>query len=162
MQDTHLSTWYLYLTPQQKNLIDTTTHFVKLAKREGNHPDYDYSFLVFSTAKVYEGFLKKFLYDLHLIDKQAYESRRFRIGRALNPDVIAKQRDDWWYYDDLVRLCGQDTAKQIWQAWLECRNHVFHYFPANNQKLTLKEAEARIKQLELAMQLALECLFGGN
>lgn len=158
MNNTHLSNWYLYLNSSQQNLIDTTQHFLKLAKAEGNHPEYCYSFLVFSVAKVYEGFLKKFLFDLHLTNKEAYESRRFRIGRALNPDVSFRQRDQWWFYDDVMRKCGEKSAKKIWQAWLECRNQIFHYFPAHNKKLSIKEAEAKIDQLIEAMKAALSCL----
>ncbi len=158
MHNTHLSNWYLYLNKSQQNLIDTTVHFLKLAKADGNNPKYGYSFLIFSVAKVYEGFLKKILFDLHLTNKEAYESRRFRIGRALNPDVSFRQRDQWWLYDDVVKKCGEKTARQIWQAWLECRNKVFHYFPAHNKELSIKEAEAKIDQLTEAMAAALNCM----
>ncbi|MGD9129324.1 MAG: hypothetical protein PVJ09_02460, partial [Candidatus Woesebacteria bacterium] len=110
MQNLRLKLWFLVLTPWQQNLVRTS---YRLLEREKKHPNnfVDYSFIVFSMAKAYEGFLKKVLFDLKLIDKKAYEGRRFRIGRALNPDMREKYRDKFWLYDDLAKQCGERNAR---------------------------------------------------
>ncbi len=158
MNNVNLTSWYLCLDESQKKLINTTQYFIKKANEIGDQPEHDYSLLVFGIAKVYEGFLKKFLLELKLISKEVYFSRRFRIGRALNPDIYPEQRDNWWLYDDVVRVCGKDIARELWQAWLECRNQVFHYFPKQDKSLSLKEAEQKVAQLTQAMQRACDCI----
>lgn len=112
----------------------------------------DYSFIVFPAAKAYEGFLKDLLFKLHLIDKPTYESRRFRIGRALNPDIHNGRRDEQWLYDDVTRQFGKDIARQLWETWLECRNHIFHYFPHQENQLTLIQAKHRLDIILAAIE----------
>lgn len=158
MYDMNLTRWYLCLDDPQKRLIDTTQYFIKKTNEIGEQENLDYSFLIFGVAKAYEGFLKKFLLELNLISKEVYFSRRFRIGRALNPDVYPDQRDNWWLYDDVVRKCGNDIARELWQAWLECRNQVFHYFPKHDKTLSFKAAQAKVEQLAKAMQRACDCV----
>lgn len=117
----------------------------------------DYSFVVFPMAKAYEGFLKDYLLDLELINKTAYQSRRFRIGRVLNPDIREKHQDELWVYDDVVAICGKDIARQIWEAWLTCRNRVFHYFPGEDERLTLGQSGRYLEQVFEVMQAAVTC-----
>lgn len=107
----------------------------------------DYSFIVFPMAKAYEGFLKKFLLESKLINQQMFNSRRFRIGRALNPDVRKDQRDEWWLYDDVSQFLGPGLSRQMWNAWLTCRNRVFHYFPGIDERLTLKQSGQYLEQI---------------
>jgi hypothetical protein len=118
----------------------------------------DYSFIVFPIAKAYEGFLKRLLYEWGLVDVHEYEGKKFRIGRALNPDVRLDQRDEYWLFDDLAKKCGQEMARQLWEVWLSCRNQVFHFFPQNPNFVTLKTAGTCLKKIDQAMEMALRCL----
>ncbi|MBU1033435.1 hypothetical protein KKI22_00600 [Patescibacteria group bacterium] len=143
--------WYQYLDECQKELV--VVSFSLLNKQEVLADLKDYSFIVFSMSKAYEGFLKKVFFDLYLINKETYEGRRFRIGRALNPDIRANQRDEDWLYDDVANKFGKETARQLWDTWLVCRNRVFHYFSDCTQFLSFAEAAERVKMMEEAMQL---------
>jgi len=149
--------WYRYLDARQQALVMTSAQL--LTQAQGFDPPLpDYSYLVFPVSKAYEGFLKKFLLDLNLISKRAYVDRHFRIGRSLNPDVRKNQRDEYWLYDDVERQCGQETARLLWNAWLECRNQIFHYFPDKPRLLDLAAAISRLELLENAMEAAVDCL----
>ena len=117
----------------------------------------DYAHVVLPIAKGYEGFLKHYLKSLGLVNENIVMSRRFRIGRALNPDVSYNQRDEWWLYDDLERLCSKETAKEIWESWLICRNQIVHYYPGQFKPLTLANAGEHVARLSHAMQIALAC-----
>lgn len=123
----------------------TKTHFV------------DYSYIVFPMAKAYEGFLKRYLLDLGLISTEVYRSKRFRIGRALNPDVRMTQRDEFWLYDEVADVCGPIIAREIWDAWLTCRNRVFHYFPDRESGLSLEQAGHYLRIIFEIMQKAISC-----
>lgn len=156
--------WILTLEKGQRELIELS---VWLYERESesiksNSKLVDYSFILFPISKAYEGFLKKYLFELSVIDKKQYESKRFRIGRALNPDINGNFRDEHWLYDDLAKKCGDDVAREIWQTWLECRNRIFHYFPSQKSTLDLNETRARMQQVISAMQLAFTCKISPN
>jgi hypothetical protein len=148
--------WYEYLEPKQRRLVELSLELFE-REHELNSRLADYSFIVFPMAKAYEGFLKLYFYDLMLIDRKTFESRRFRIGRALNPDVSPKHHDRYWLFDDLTRLCGQEVARQLWDTWLQCRNQVFHFFPTIDSFLSLKEAGQYLTDLADAMHAAVEC-----
>jgi hypothetical protein len=148
--------WYHYLTDWQVQLVEVTDQLVE--QYSFNQEELvDYSFLIFPMAKAYEGFLKKFFLDLRLIDRETYEGRRFRIGRALNPDVSINQRDRHWLYSSIEEVCSPETAAQLWKGWLQCRNKVFHFFPKDKGLLTYEQAVKKIEQLNLAMSTAVEC-----
>jgi hypothetical protein len=148
--------WYVILTSWQKELVRTTFELVAREERMQSHFD-DYSFLVFPMAKAYEGFLKDFFYKTNLISKDIYMDKRFRIGKALNPDIRPDRRDDEWLYSKIAQLCGVELAKQLWQTWLEGRNQVFHYFPENERRLTLEQAIQIIELFAQTMDLATHC-----
>lgn len=158
MNDALRSSTIEYLHERHRMLIEVA---YELYNREQENPGLfvDYSFIVFPIAKAYEGFLKLYFYDLELIDKKTYEGKRFRIGRALNPDVYREQRDEDWLYDDLVQLCGEAVARDLWETWLECRNRVFHFFPLSENKLTLEQAKERIDQVSASIEAAVQCKF---
>jgi len=156
MQYDQQAPWLKYLDPWQKNLVKTS-YYLSEQFPEKNYIN-DFSFVVFPMAKAYEGFLKKVLLDLNLISHKVYYGRRFRIGRALNPDVSPKQRDQWWLYDDLCRIFNQELAQEIWQTWLQCRNHVFHFFPNGEKELTLNEAIACLKKMQEVMETTIQLL----
>ena len=153
--------WFQYLTPDQKALVRQS--FVLLNRERTNRqPAFtDYSFVIFPLAKAYEGFIKKFLFDLDIIGQAAYESDHFRIGKSLNPDLSPHYRDTDWVVDRLDRLCGtvhsQSYSQLLWQAWKACRNQLFHYFPHHQRNLSLKEAEYRLGQLIQTMEITLNC-----
>jgi hypothetical protein len=144
------SPWYEYLDECQRELVNVS--FSLTNKKNELVGLKDYSFIVFPMAKAYEGFLKKLFLDLQLISKETYEGRRFRIGRALNPDIRSYQRDDDWLYDNVSVRFGEEMARQLWETWLTCRNRVFHYFSDCEEFLDFDEACKRIKVMEEAMQ----------
>jgi len=138
MQVNQQAPWFQYLSPWQQDLVNTS--FILSEKLFDDPEIKDFSFIVFPMAKAYEGFLKKMLVDLGLITKRTYESRRFRIGRALNPDIRSNQRDAWWLYDDVARELGEDVAREVWETWLKCRNHIFHFFPGGEKHTNFAKA----------------------
>jgi len=117
----------------------------------------DYSFIVFLMSKAYEGFLKYFLLKTGLINEATFNDRKFRIGRALNPDVSSRQKNEYWLYDDVEHYCSEEVARQLWDTWLECRNRVFHYFPGQRQTLTLIEAKEYLMRIRTTMYEAVTC-----
>ena len=148
--------WYNYLTVWQRQLVEVSSKLLKQFDSDGDDM-IDYSFIVFPMAKAYEGFLKKLFLDFGLISQTTYDGRRFRIGRALNPDVSVHQRDKYWLFDDVARVCSQQVARQLWDAWLHCRNRVFHYFPKDQGIINLKEAQEKVEEINLAMRSAVAC-----
>lgn len=142
--------WYEYLDKCQQELVSIS--FTLANKSDDLSNLKDFSFLVFPMAKAYEGFLKKVFYDLQLISKETYNDRHFRIGRALNPDVSAHQRDDNWLFDDVAARFGIELARQLWDTWLSCRNRVFHYFSDCEQFLSFDEAKKRIEMMQQAIE----------
>ncbi|MBW7943978.1 hypothetical protein H3C70_01105 [Patescibacteria group bacterium] len=153
--------WFDQLSPWQKELLHISLELYE--REERMHSAFsDYSFVLFPAAKAYEGFLKQYLFDLGLISATTYADKRFRIGRALNPDVHPIRRDEWWLYDDVKRLCGADIAAAVWKTWLECRNQVFHYFPHNERRLTLEETAGRLSMVLSTMEQATHCQLKKN
>ncbi|PIR60448.1 MAG: hypothetical protein COU68_02550 [Candidatus Pacebacteria bacterium CG10_big_fil_rev_8_21_14_0_10_45_6] len=150
------ASWSSYLLPEVQTQVATA---LKLYERECKEPNkfLDYSFVVFPMSKGYEGFLKQYFFDLGLITTQTYEGERFRIGRALNPDVHENQRDEWWLFDDVARLCGQRTTRMLWDTWLICRNQTFHFFPKKTSQIDLPTAGKRLEMLATAMKAAVAC-----
>jgi hypothetical protein len=162
MQPFNTRNWYSYLTDWQQQLVEVTGKLLRQHEDGDNEYLVDYSFLVFSMSKAYEGFLKKFLYDFELIDQETYEGRLFRIGRALNPQIPQGQRDQYWLYDDVIELCSEETADNLWKAWLYCRNRVFHFFPKDKGLLTFNQAVEKIQQVDRAMAAAVQCYNHNN
>jgi len=148
--------WYEFLSDKQKSLADLSIILYDRERLQATEFE-DYSFIVFPMAKVYEGFLKKYFLEMKLIDLQEYTDKRFRIGRALNPDVITRQQDERWLYDDVARVCGNEVARNLWNTWLESRNRIFHYFPDTALTLTLEQAGGHLDQITFAMRDAMEC-----
>ena len=113
---------------------------------------HDYSFIVFPMSKAYEGFLKKIFLDMQFIDAAEYEGTRFRIGKALNPSLDPKARDEQWVYGKLSKYCGGVALpNQLWDAWRECRNLVFHWFPKDSRDITREEAGEKLHQVVAAI-----------
>jgi hypothetical protein len=147
---------FAYLEQWQQQLIRLSFTLWQREKTMGTH-FLDYSFVVFPMAKAYEGFLKSYLLDNHFISETTYKSKRFRIGRVLNPDLRQSHRDDEWLYDNVEELCGPKIAREMWDTWLTCRNRVFHYFPDRPNHLTLEQAGHYLETIFTVMEKAISC-----
>jgi len=161
MQEILNSSWFLSMDERYKRLVKTA---VLLYEREHklqleNFDDEleDYSFIIFPMSKAYEGFLKQSFLDLGWIDRKTFEGKRFRIGKALNPDLYMKHRDKYWLFDEIEQACGSSVARQLWDAWLQCRNRVFHFYANSSNVFSLDKAYERLLQLSDAMQAFVEC-----
>lgn len=151
----------------------------------------DYSFVVFPFAKVYEGFLKKLFLAIGAINDWQYNNERWRVGRALNPQLEKELRHES-VYDKLVQYCrgsfdsslpraaqdshtprsgvrsaqemnqGKVLADELWRTWKRGRNQIFHFWPGRNRALSLDQAKEIIGEIEKAMERALvECRVKG-
>ena len=146
-----------YLSPQQKKLASDGTWLFEDRK---NHPTQelsDYSYLVFPFAKLYEGFLKQLFRDLHIIEERDYQSDHFRLGKVLSPNLVRRLGKRSAYQQVSDRF-GEKLAQQLWIAWKQGRNLVFHYFPHNFRALTIDEAVERISLTVDAMEAAVRVL----
>lgn len=151
------ATWYVFLEDEAKTQIMQS---VELVEREHRMDSkfHDYAFVVFPMAKAYESFLKKFFYTIGLIDRNQYEHRQFRIGRSLNPDIPRRYQGEDWLFGNLSHACGEEISRRLWDTWLECRNHLFHYYPDEKTQITLSQAEALLHQMNTSMRDALLCV----
>jgi hypothetical protein len=144
-----------YLSQHQEELLnDTETVLKRLQIQDGIS---DYSFLVSSIAKSYEGFLKDFFLKIGIISESEYDSERFRVGKTLNPSLRYKR---FSVFQKLANYHekGEELAEILWDAWKFGRNEIFHYFPSNYKSLTKEEAEERIDLLLKAIIQAGEFL----
>lgn len=130
--------------------------FMLLEKESKNGGSlHDYSFVVFPIAKAYEGFLKKLFRDLGFINKSQYRGDRFRIGRALNPNLPKRYQWDW-VYAKLVGYCQEERLPlHLWEVWKTARNKIFHYFPDHHEFISLTKAKELVDQIAQIMDEAL-------
>jgi hypothetical protein len=144
-----------------KHLMELMRQTLYLMEREARQPVVaeivDYGFLVFSGAIVYEGFLKRFLYTLGLISATQLRSDNFRIGKALNPDLPERYRDDAYVYTHVEQLCSRKVAVHLWEAWKFGRNQVFHYDFLGKKNISFEQAEERLARFFEAMIAAAQC-----
>src|SRR5690606_2332766 len=98
-----------------------------------------------------------FLHQQGIISKADVESRRFRIGRSLNPDIRDHLQDERWLYDDVAQSCGEELARDLWDGWVKCRNHVFHFFPDRQNEFSLEQIEKKVQLLLEVMERASYC-----
>lgn len=144
-----------YLSEGVRGLLHDGEKLALYIKKDNNRDEIsDYSFLVFSFSKAYEGFLKQLFLDIGLIDYDEYYGDEIRIGRILNPNYQKESQNIF------KRLCdnhnnGESTAQKLWQVWQKGRNSVFHYFPHNYKSLNYEEALDLINEIITAMQMAL-------
>lgn len=130
--------------------------FALLIREEKLSEDlHDYAFIVFPIAKAYEGFLKKLFLDLGLISQQQFSGDRFRIGRALNPNLPKRYQWDW-VYDKLTLVCrGEEIPREMWQMWRVARNQIFHFFPDHHEFITLGRARELVEGVAEVMDKTL-------
>jgi len=133
-----------FLSEHQTELIEDTQLVLK--KLQITDDISDYSFIVASVAKAYEGFVKDFFLKIKVISIEEYEGERFRVGKTLNPSLRYKRFSVFQklanYHDK-----GEELAETLWDAWKFGRNEIFHYFPHNYKSLSRQEAEERIELL---------------
>jgi hypothetical protein len=135
--------WWNYLDKDLQELL-RESEFLISEVGKWKETFRDYSFVVFPAAKAYEGFLKKILLDMHLISKEDYYGKHFRIGKSLNPTLEPKYRDEGWVYKRLSDFChGEKLPQKLWETWRLSRNLVFHWFPREVNALTLAQAKGR-------------------
>ncbi len=150
------SAWFTYLDLDLQRMVVLSFRLYEHQELSLEQYD-DYTFVVFPMAKAYEGFLKHFLLKTQLISNETFNDRKFRIGRALNPDVSPRHRDEYWLYDKVEQNCSADLARELWETWLSCRNRIFHYFPKDRQVLTLTQAGEYLKRMQDTMHEAVTC-----
>ena len=148
--------WFGQLSPHQQLLVKLSLDLLAREKALNSELS-DYAFVIFPMAKAYEGFLKSYIFSLGLIDEKTFKGNRFRIGRALNPDVSSNRQDEHWVFDDIAQMCGDSLSQQLWNTWLECRNRIFHYYPEKEDKVSLEKAEQHLELMGNAIKSALEC-----
>lgn len=137
--------WWSFLEPTQQELLKQSFLLLAWAKKNQARLS-DFSFMVMPAAKAYEGYLKKFLFSLKLISPEDYNQDRFRIGKALNPELEAKFPDEC-LFNEVSRACDPQLARDIWDTWKRCRNRLLHYFPGEQQIFTLRESEERLQRI---------------
>lgn len=159
MKDFEQTNWWKYLTEPMRDLAGES--YVLLEQedsrlRQGSgEPKHDYSFVVFPMAKAYEGFLKKLFYDLGLINKHQYGGDRFRVGKALNPNLPKRYQWDWVYAKLSLACGGDEVPLQMWEVWKKARNRIFHFFPDHHEFITLQQARELIREIGEIMEKAL-------
>lgn len=149
--------WYGLLSSHGQRLVRLSSYLYEREVRLHTNLS-SYSFVVFPMAKAYEGFLKTYLHEMQILPKAGYEDHKFRIGRAMNPDISERHKDEWWLYDDLERVCSRDVARGLWDAWIECRNRLFHFYFDDEVPLPLPIAKKKLLQMHVAMEKAMQCL----
>jgi hypothetical protein len=143
-----------YISDHVKGLLVDGEYLVEHASENPKNIS-DYSYLVFPFSKAYEGFLKKLFLDLDMIKEDAYYGDEIRIGRILNPHFIHEHEN---VFKKLVAddKNENDFVERMWKIWQNGRNKVFHYFPHNFRKLSLKEAKELIEEILDVMNTAVE------
>lgn len=139
--------WYDYL---EEDLLELLFESFELLDKVPDWHDgfHDYSFVVFPAAKAYEGYLKKLFLDLGFISKEDYFGRHFRIGKALNPQLEPRFRENESIYDQLVNFSGDKyLGDMLWDTWRTCRNLIFHWFPNEQRAISFEEAKNRVEKI---------------
>lgn len=139
--------WWGYL---EKDLQELLREAMLLTQKVGDWDKKfdDYSFVVFPASKAYEGFLKKLFLDMDFITQKDYFSKRFRIGKSLNPFLPKRLQGKDYVYDELVGYCGgEGLANKLWDTWKTCRNILFHWFPNEERTITFEESKQKVKKV---------------
>lgn len=160
MMDLKKASWYGYFNRDIIELLEQSLLLYEEVK-DWKTKFHDYSFVVFPAAKAYEGFLKKIFFDMKLITSEEYFGKRFRIGRALNPELDRNYEHES-IYRKISQFCNSYTlAQNMWDTWRECRNLVFHYFPKEKQAISLDQAFMKINMIIESIDFSFkECKIG--
>jgi hypothetical protein len=160
--------WWNYIHEDLQELLKQSLLLVDIFEK-GRLPDspegspdsmangkkfHDYAFIVFPAAKAYEGFLKTLFRDLGFITEEEFSGKRFRIGKALNPNLEKRFREES-VYDKLVSFCqGKELPDALWDAWKSGRNLIFHWFPNERNVITFEEAKELVSKILSAIDFA--------
>jgi hypothetical protein len=146
--------WWKYVEDDIRELLlESVMLMEKVESWNGNF--HDYAFIVFPAAKAYEGFLKKIFLDLGFITPDDYYGKRFRVGKALNPNLDEYLREKESVYDKLVAYSGDKAlAEKLWETWTQSRNLIFHWFPNEKRAIDFTEACGRVEMIIDAMDMA--------
>ncbi len=153
--------WWNYLEEDVRELMNESLLLLSIFQSrqlDGDILDkfHDYSFVVFPAAKGYEGFLKKLFFDLRFISREDYYGSRFRIGKALNPSLDERYREES-VYDKLVEFTGSPKlADLLWTTWKDSRNMLFHWFPDEKRAINLEEAKIKLDEIIMAVDEAVK------
>ena len=158
-------TWWNYIEEDIRELLKEASLLSDIFENRGRdlpagrQEFHDYAFVVFPAAKAYEGFLKKLFLDLGFIAQDDYYGKRFRVGKALNPNLEKFLREKESVYDKIVDYCqGKELADKLWETWVQSRNLIFHWFPNEKRAINFDEAKERIVMIVSAMDAAFrEC-----
>ncbi|MEK7593062.1 MAG: hypothetical protein AAB508_06830 [Patescibacteria group bacterium] len=150
-----------FLSVEQRVLAGDGQFLLDDSMNHINEDPTDYSYLVFPYAKLYEGFLKDIFLSAEIISQTEYVSDHFRIGKALSPSMVSRLGKSSAYRQISERY-GKDLATELWHAWKEGRNMVFHYFPHNYKALSRDQATILIDRLVTAMDHAVERMREGE
>ena len=88
--------WWTYIHEDLRELLQESYLLVEIFERKEELEFHDYAFIVFPAAKAYEGFLKTLFHDLGFISDEDFNGKRFRVGKALNPSLEKKLREEVW------------------------------------------------------------------
>lgn len=150
---------FSFLLPEQRDdILDSLRLLDRFTApdRDGLQDPQDFAFIVFPTARAYEGFLKYFFHHIGVLGEEHYRSKHFRVGRSFNPDIKMHLRDEVWIYDDVMQATSDEIARELWQMWLSGRNHLFHYFPDDRYHVGYGEAKSLVEGLIKAMDDAVQ------
>ena len=137
--------WWGYLDHDLQELLAQSQYLYDEVK-DWKVTFHDYSFVVFPASKAYEGFLKKIFLDMGFMSEREYYGKRFRIGKALNPQLANRKDMKNGVYNKLVGFCGgEDLPRRLWRAWKNSRNLLFHYFPKEQNAVDYIEAGERLR-----------------
>ena len=146
--------WWSYIDHDLQELLLQSINLVEKVEN-WEVKFHDYAFVVFPASKAFEGYLKKLFLDLDFITKKQYYGKRFRVGKALNPQLETKYRERYSVYDKLVGFCGgPKLADQLWLTWKTGRNLLFHWFPKEKNAIEYQEAVQKVNMILDSMDLA--------
>ncbi len=160
MESLEQKVWWEYVGTDLQKLFVTSRFLIRTLEGMGSdlpgglREFDDYAFVVFPSAKAYEGFLKKLFLDLKFITPEDYFGKHFRIGKSLNPSLPRELRKHE-VYSKIVKYCGgSKLADTLWEAWKLSRNLTFHWFPDEKNAITLDEAVDRVNMIVSAIDEA--------
>lgn len=147
--------WWNYIHEDLRELLKESALLTDRVE-DWDEKFHDYAFIVFPAAKAYEGFLKSLFLDLGFISEKKFYGKRFRVGKALNPQLNRRLRRKVGVYDKLVDFCGGDESlpKTLWNTWKSCRNLLFHWFPNERNAIGYEEAKDRVEKIIKAIDMA--------
>jgi hypothetical protein len=77
---------------------------------------------------------------------------------TLNPSLDPRYKEESVYEKIVTHCGGKELADQLWDAWKLSRNAVFHWFPEEQNAISLNDAGEKIARIIDAMDASFkEC-----